>query len=115
LPTVWLTTVTMTAGWQKLFHENPSIGFLAAANKYQTAAAAGEIIAPAQSLEEMNRIVLNNQIDAVLTGIFMLLVLAIILDALRIWYKVLIRGEKLPLMESPYIPWNPKTAPSAGR
>jgi carbon starvation protein len=115
LPTVWLTTVTMTAGWQKLFHENPSIGFLAAANKYQTAAAAGEIIAPAQSLEEMNRIVFNNQIDAVLTGIFMLLVAAIIVDALRVWYKVLIKREKLPLMESPYIPWNPKTSASGGR
>lgn len=115
LPTVWLTIVTMTAGWQKLFHENPSIGFLAAANKYQTAAAAGEIIAPAQSLEEMNRIVLNNQIDAVLTGIFMLLVAAIILDALRIWYKVLIKREKLPLMESPYIPWDSNTATSGGR
>lgn len=115
LPTVWLTTVTMTAGWQKLFHESPSIGFLAAANKYQTAAAAGEIVAPAQSLEEMNRIVFNNQIDAVLTGIFMLLVLAIILDALRVWYKVLIKREKLPLMESPYIPWNPKTSASGGR
>lgn len=28
LPTVWLFITSMTAGWQKIFHEKPSIGFL---------------------------------------------------------------------------------------
>ncbi|MBA4495530.1 carbon starvation CstA family protein [Paenactinomyces guangxiensis] len=108
-PLVWLTTVTMTAGWQKLFHEDASIGFLAAAEKYQAAIQAGNVIGPAKSLEEMERIVFNNQIDAVLTAIFMLLVVVIIVDAARVWYKILVKKEKLPLQESAYVPHQPGT------
>jgi carbon starvation protein len=47
--------------------------------------------------------VLNNQIDAVLTALFMIFVALIIIDALRVWYKVVIKHEKLPLKESPYV------------
>jgi len=104
LPTAWLTTVTMTAGWQKLFDPSAKISFLAAADKYQAAINAGKVLPPAQSMAEMHRIVLNNQIDAVLTAIFMLLVTLIILDALRVWYKLIIKRERLPLMETPYTP-----------
>lgn len=109
IPLGWLTIVTMTAGWQKLFHQDPSIGFIAAANKYQEAIAGGELLAPAQSVEEMQRIVFNNQIDAVLTFLFMAFVLIIIVDAARIWYKVLIKHENLPAKEAPYVPHQPKT------
>ncbi|SFI59540.1 carbon starvation CstA family protein [Thermoflavimicrobium dichotomicum] len=109
VPLAWLTTVTMTAGWQKLFHASPKIGFLAAADKYKAVAQAGKVLAPAKSLDDMYRIVLNNQIDAVLTAIFMILVLIIIIDAARVWYKVVIKHEKLPLKESKYIPNEPST------
>ena len=109
IPLVWLTIVTMTAGWQKLFHPDPSIGFIAAADKYSQAIANGALLAPAQSVEEMQRIVFNNQIDAVLTFLFMAFVLIIIVDAARIWYKVLIKHENLPAQEAPYVPHQPKT------
>lgn len=115
VPTAWLVTVTMTAGWQKLFHADPSVSFVAAARKYRAAAASGDILAPAKTLEEMHRIVFNNQVDAALTAIFMLLVIAIIVDAVRVWYKVVIKGQKLPLMESPYIPWNTEAVAAGGR
>ncbi|MFC7441854.1 carbon starvation CstA family protein [Laceyella putida] len=107
VPLAWLTTVTMTAGWQKLFHDAPSVSFLKAADKYQQAIQSGQVLAPAKSLEDMQRIVLNNQIDAILTLIFMVLVAIIILDAVRVWYKVLIKRETLPLKEAPYVPHQP--------
>lgn len=109
IPLTWLTVVTMTAGWQKLFHPDPAIGFLSAAEKYQQTLNAGELLHPAQTFEEMKQIIFNNQIDAILTAIFMILVVIIIVDASRIWYKVLIKNEKLPLHETPYIPHNPKS------
>ncbi|BCQ39768.1 carbon starvation protein A [Erwinia rhapontici] len=34
VPTVWLFITSMTAGWQKIFHEKPAIGFLAQAKKF---------------------------------------------------------------------------------
>lgn len=114
LPTTWLAVVTMTAGWQKLFHPDPAVSFLAAARKYQAAAAAGELLAPAKTLEEMQRIVFNNRVDAVLTALFMLLVIAIIADAARVWYRVVIKGQVLPLMEAPVVTWDGDAAP-AGR
>jgi carbon starvation protein len=103
VPLAWLTAVTMVAGWQKLFHEKASISFLKAAGVYQKAIESGQLLAPAKSVEEMQRIVLNNQIDAILTVIFMILVAVIIIDAVRVWYKILVKREKLPLKESPYI------------
>lgn len=104
VPLTWLTIVTMTAGYQKLFDESPAIGFLAAANKYATALEAGNIIGPAKTVEQMEQIILNNQIDAVLTGIFMVLVLIILGDSMRVWYQKLVQKRDLPLQEAPYIP-----------
>jgi carbon starvation protein len=76
LPTAWLLVCTLTAGWEKLFHPSPAIGFLAHAQKFGDAAAAGNILAPAISMTEMNRIVMNDRIDAVLCALFMMVVVA---------------------------------------
>ena len=47
LPTAWLLVCTLTAGWLKVFADNPKIGFLAHAHKYQAALDKGEDIARA--------------------------------------------------------------------
>ena len=78
-PCLWLLVCTLTAGWQKMFHDNPAIGFLAHARTFSDALAAGEILAPAKSLEQMNRIVLNDMINASLCGLFMAVVLAMVI------------------------------------
>ncbi len=83
LPTAWLLICTMTAGWQKLFHADPKIGFLANAEKFGTALAAGEILAPAKSLKDMERIVFNNQLNAGLCVLFMSVVLLMLFFAIR--------------------------------
>jgi carbon starvation protein len=78
LPTAWLLICTLTAGWQKLFHPNPAIGFLSHAGKFSDALAAGTILAPAKTVEEMNRIIFNDYVDAVLCGLFIAVVLSMV-------------------------------------
>ena len=77
-PTVWLVICTLTAGWQKLFHSDPAIGFLAHAAKFSAAIDGGKVLAPAKTLEEMQRVIFNDYVDAGLTSIFILVVLAMI-------------------------------------
>ncbi|GAA5786511.1 carbon starvation protein A [Chitiniphilus shinanonensis] len=81
LPTAWLFITSMTAGWQKIFHENPKIGFLAIADKFNAAAAEGTLLAPAKSIADMQRIAFNNQVNAVLCGFFMLVAVVMLVAA----------------------------------
>ncbi len=83
LPTAWLLVCTLTAGWQKLFDANPKIGFIANARRFGDAAARGEVLAPAKSIAEMRRVVLNNHVDAGLTALFVAVVVAIVFFGLR--------------------------------
>ena len=83
LPTAWLLVCTLTAGWQKLFHPNTKIGFIANARRFGDAAGRGELLAPAKSIEEMQRVVFNNYIDAGLTALFVSVVVAIVFFGLR--------------------------------
>ncbi len=81
LPTVWLFITSMTAGWQKIFHEKPSIGFLAQANKFRKGIDEGVIIAPAKTVADMQTIVFSNQINAALCGFFMLVAVTMLIAA----------------------------------
>lgn len=81
LPTIWLFITSMTAGWQKIFHEKPSIGFLAQANKFSKGIEDGVMIAPAKTIGDMQTIVFSNQINAVLCGFFMLVAVTMLVAA----------------------------------
>jgi len=76
LPTSWLLVCTLTAGWQKLFHSDPRIGFLANAERFSAAASRGEVLGPATSLAEMQRVAFNNTLDAGLCALFIVVLLA---------------------------------------
>lgn len=89
LPTIFLIITCLTAGWQKIFHENPAIGFLAQANKYSTAIAKGEILKPAKTLDEMQTIVFSNYVDAVLCGFFMIVMAVMILATIKVLMNAL--------------------------
>ena len=65
LPTLWLLACTLTAGWQKLFHADPKVSFLSHAAKYNAAIAEGKVLAPAKSLAEMSRVVLNDYLSLI--------------------------------------------------
>lgn len=103
IPTTWLLVVTMTAGFQKLFHSNPKIGFLAHANAFKDALNQGKILAPAANEAQMRQIIMNDYIDATLCAIFMLVVLAMLISSVNMWIKVL-QNKHVPLKEAPYIP-----------
>jgi carbon starvation protein len=83
LPLLGLLVVTLTAGWQKLFDADPKIGFLAHAHRFNAALAQGEVLAPARSLVQMQRIVVNDRIDAMLCLVFLAVVVAMLLLSLR--------------------------------
>ena len=81
-PTLWLLVCTMTAGWEKLFDPDPAIGFLSHAGKFAQAAASGQVLAPARTMVEMNRVVLNDRVDAALCALFMAVVVSTVLFGL---------------------------------
>ena len=78
VPTAWLLVCTLTAGLEKVFHQNPAIGFLAHARKFGAALDAGQILAPAKTTAEMSRIVVNDYVDATMAAIFVVVVLAML-------------------------------------
>ncbi|WP_132986590.1 carbon starvation CstA family protein [Luteimonas terricola] len=78
VPTIWLLLCTLSAGWIKLFDSDPGVGFLAQANKYRDALAAGELIAPSRDFGGMQQIMINNYVNAGLTALFMFVVLAVL-------------------------------------
>jgi carbon starvation protein len=107
VPTIWLLICTLTAGWQKIFHDNVKVGFVAHAQKFQAALDAGQVLAPAKSPEQMSRIIFNDYLDATLCGFFMLVVLAVLLYGFRTIMAA--RKDTRPsTKETPYV-----TAPAA--
>ncbi|MGE8558871.1 MAG: carbon starvation CstA family protein [Acinetobacter sp.] len=89
VPTIFLFITCMTAGWQKIFHENPKIGFLAQANRFSDAIARGEILKPAKDIAEMQTIVFSNQINAVLCGFFMIVAIVMVFAAIGVIRRAL--------------------------
>lgn len=99
LPTVWLLICTLTAGYQKLFHENPKIGFLAHAAKFKAAAAEGQLLAPAKSAAQMQQIIFNDYVDASLAAIFIAVVLSVLVFGIRACVNAM-RAEKPTTQEA---------------
>ena len=83
IPTIWLLICTLTAGMEKIFHSNPKIGFLANAQKFQTALSQDQLLAPAKSMAQMHQIVFNNYLNASLAAIFMLVLLAVLFYGIK--------------------------------
>ena len=101
LPLTWLATVTLTASAQKVFHPDPSIGFLSHARHLGKQLAEAKI--PAAQIAASQRQIFNDRLDAVVTGIFAGVVLLILAEAGRQWW-LYARGRRKPvLMEAPMV------------
>lgn len=112
-PTIFLFVTCMTAGWQKIFHENPKIGFLAQAHKFSDAIARGEIIKPAKTIAEMQNIVMSNQINAALCGFFMIVSIVMIIASIGIVRRAL--ASRTPTVnEAPAVYADPEVVTTRG-
>ncbi len=100
IPMIWLVMVTMTAGYQKIFHPDPRIGFLAEANRLTGLIADGS--ATATQITTFERQIFNNRLDAAVTGLFLLMVCVILIDCAREWLAILSRRKHPVLCEAEY-------------
>jgi len=79
IPTAWLVLCTVTAGLEKVFSADATVGFLSHATKLSNAVAAGQVVAPAKTLDEMSRIIFNDYVDATLAALFVAVVVSIVI------------------------------------
>jgi carbon starvation protein len=123
IPLVWLLSVTMTAGVQKIFHSDPRIGFLAHARTLvekqsaldqavEVARATGNesAIHDAERNSHANQVKLfNDKLNAIVAGVFLLLVTSVVLLSIREWILLLARRKLAVLKETPPV-WLPDYA-----
>lgn len=94
LPAVWLLICTTVASLIKLFDANPAVGFLALAHKYEAALAAGQVLAPAKDLGQMQNVIMNAYTNAGLTVLFLVVVFSILFYSLKVGRAAWIRRER---------------------
>jgi carbon starvation protein len=100
-PMVWLVTVTMTASYQKIFSPEPRLGFLAMARRLAEQLAAGAV--PPEQVARTQQIIFNNRLDAAVTALLAGLVLVLLFEAGREWYRILSGRKAAVLTETPYV------------
>jgi carbon starvation protein len=92
VPLSWLVVVTFTASYHKVFDANPRIGFLSHARQLAGSAAPGSA-----------RLIFNDRLDAMVTGVLTLLIAIIVLEAGREWVRVLSGRKEARVKESPFV------------
>ncbi len=91
-PLAWLITVTMTAGYQKVFSTDPKLGFLAHAASL------------AQSTDpNAARLIFNDRLDAAIALFFIAVVAMLVFTSAREWWLVLSGRKPAVVHEAPYI------------
>ncbi|HJX83026.1 MAG TPA: carbon starvation CstA family protein, partial [Candidatus Angelobacter sp.] len=93
LPLSWLVAVTFTASWHKVFDPNPLIGFLAHARQL----AAGPAIA------DLQRRIFNDQLDAAVAGLLVVLVTVIVIESAIQWFRVISKKQPAVSSETPFV------------
>ncbi len=102
-PLVWLLSATFTAAWQKIFSPIPAIGFLAQADKMETALQAARAAGTTANVAATPTLIFNARLDAVICGIFMVLVAVILIDSVRLWASILLGTGDRRVHEAPFV------------
>ena len=93
LSLLWPTLASLTI--------SAAIGFLALAKKYETALDAGQILAPAKDLGQMQNVIMNAYTNATLSVLFLVVVFSILFYAIKVGRAAWIRSERTD-KETPY-------------
>jgi carbon starvation protein len=100
-PAAWIVAVTMTASYQKIFHPDPRIGFLAQARRLSEQIASGAI--PAEQIARTHRLIFNNRLDAAVTAILAGMILVLLVEAVAEWVGIARGRRDAVLHEAPYV------------
>ncbi|KUN90908.1 hypothetical protein AQJ67_43415 [Streptomyces caeruleatus] len=95
--------VTFTAGWQKIFSDDPKVGFFTQRARYADVLDAGQVLAPAKHLADMHTVVTNSTVDGVLIALFLVLVTVVLGNAAVVCVRAVRSGVPMPTTEAPYV------------
>ena len=99
---MWDLTVTLTASWQKIFSDSPTLGFFARGPVTRRLSTRARCSLRRRVLQAMQTVVTNSIVDGVLAAFFALLVVIVIADAVRVWIQALRSPVPLPTTEAPH-------------
>ncbi len=101
VPLSWLVVVTFTAGYQKIFSSQPRLGFLSDASHLQSAIDTGTIAAG--KIGEAQGQIFNDRLDALVCGMFLIMVALILVDSIRVWWRILSGPSEVKVDETPFV------------
>ncbi len=99
VPLVFLTTVTFSAGWMKIFSPQAA-GFLPAIRKLEGQLAAG---VPAGKLAAVETALFNARLDIVVVAVFLGFVAVITMGCMWEWWRILSGAKRAEIHEAPYV------------
>ncbi|HYH79974.1 MAG TPA: carbon starvation CstA family protein, partial [Longimicrobium sp.] len=102
-PLVWLGAVTFTAGIQKVFSADPRLGFLSHARMIRDRLAAGTLPPGAKTVADAQRMLFNDQLDAIVATVFMAVVVMVLLASITQWILILSRRRPAVMTETPFV------------
>ena len=100
-PLTWLVIVTSVAAWEKLFNPELRIGFLSHAQDLTTRLAGG-VLPSDITVIEAQQLIFNDYLAAALTTFFLITTWILVLETLRISYRIITGKSHLALSEAPY-------------
>jgi len=101
-PLAWLVTMTTWAALEKLFSPEAAVGFIAKANDLAAKLVAGTI--PPEKIAVTQQLIFNSRLDALLTIVFLATTWILVLDTLRVSFRILRGRYHPPLSEVPHVP-----------